>query len=188
MERVCAGIDLGTTNSCLAVLEAGRPVVVPNDLGEPTTPSLVSVLADGTTVVGKKARSRLLTHPASTFASIKRRMGQRHVRTVLGVEYTPETVSALILQHLKRCAETRLDRSIDDVVITVPANFNSIQRQATKDAGEIAGFHVLRVLNEPRRRWLMGTSSSSPASLSSSTSAAAPSISRLSRQATACSR
>src|SRR5581483_8860730 len=149
MEKVCAGIDLGTTNSCLAVIEQGRPVVIPNDLGAPTTPSLVSVLPDGTIVVGKKARARLLTHPANTFASIKRRMGERYVRNVLGRAYTPESVSALILAHLKTCAESRLGRAVEDVVITVPANFNSIQRQATKDAGEIAGFNVLRVLNEP---------------------------------------
>jgi molecular chaperone DnaK len=148
MDRVCAGIDLGTTNSCLAVLQGDRPVVLANDLGEAVTPSVVAVLPEGV-LVGKKARSRLLTHPANTFASIKRRMGERHTRNVLGRDYTPESVSALILSHLKSCGEKALGRTIDDVVITVPANFNSVQRQATKDAGEIAGFRVLRVLNEP---------------------------------------
>lgn len=148
MEKVSAGIDLGTTNSCLAVLDGDRPVIVPNDLGAPVTPSVVSVLSDGI-VVGKKARSRLLTHPANTFASIKRRMGERYSRTVLGTEYTPESVSALVLAHLKECGEAKLRRPIDEAVVTVPANFNSRQRQATKDAGEIAGFDVLRVLNEP---------------------------------------
>jgi molecular chaperone DnaK len=148
VERVSAGIDLGTTNSCLAVLEGERPVVVPNDLGAPVTPSVVAVLPEGI-VVGKAARSRLLTHPANTFASIKRRMGERYTRTVLGKEYTPESVSALILSHLKTYGERHLGRPIEDAVITVPANFNSLQRQASKDAGEIAGFNVLRVLNEP---------------------------------------
>jgi molecular chaperone DnaK len=148
MSKISAGIDLGTTNSCLAILEGDRPVVVPNDRGEPTTPSVVSVSVDEI-LVGKKARSRLLTQPANTFSSIKRRMGERFVRKVLGKEYTPETVSALILAHLKACGESRLGQPLDDVVITVPANFNSVQRQATKDAGEIAGFNVLRVLNEP---------------------------------------
>jgi len=149
MEKLCAGIDLGTTNSCIAVLVGSRPEVIPNELGEPTTPSLVSVLPDGNIVVGKPARSRLLTHPADTFASIKRRMGERYARMVRGREYTPESVSALILKQLKTNAERRLGKSLDDVVITVPANFNSVQRQATKDAGEIAGLNVLRVLNEP---------------------------------------
>lgn len=148
MRKVCAGIDLGTTNSCLAVLDESRPVVIPNDLGEPTTPSVVSMLSDGI-MVGKKARSRLLTHPANTFASIKRRMGERYSRNVLGQEFTPESVSALILRHLKECAEHHLGNAIQDAVITVPAHFNSVQRQATKDAGRIAGLNVLRVLNEP---------------------------------------
>jgi molecular chaperone DnaK len=149
VEKICVGIDLGTTNSCLAILRDARPVVLPNELGDQVTPSLVSILADGSIVIGKKARSRLLTHPANTFASIKRRMGERYARTVLGTEYTPESVSALILAHLKEAAEARTGCSIDDAVITVPANFNSVQRQATKDAGEIAGLNVLRVLNEP---------------------------------------
>jgi molecular chaperone DnaK len=148
MQKISAGIDLGTTNSCLAVLGADGPVVIPNDLGEPITPSIVAVLSEGV-IVGKKARSRLLTHPTQTFASIKRRMGERYARTVLGREYTPEAVSALILAHLKECGERHLGRPLDDVVITVPANFNSVQRQATKDAGEIAGLNVLRVFNEP---------------------------------------
>src|SRR5260370_38282881 len=148
MESISAGIDLGPTQSCLAVLEGDRPVVIPNDLGEPTTPSVVSVQVDGI-LVGRKARSFLLTHPANTFVSIKRKMGERYVRNVLGTDYTPESVSAQVLAHLKRCGEKHLGRPLGDVVITVPANFNSVQRQATKDAGEIAGFNVLRVLNEP---------------------------------------
>jgi hypothetical protein len=117
MEKISAGIDLGTTNSCLAVLQGDRPVVIPNDLGEATTPSIVAVLPEGV-VVGKKARSRLLTHPANRFASIKRRMGERHTRTVLGQDYTPEAVSGLILAHLKTCAERQLGQPLGDVVIT----------------------------------------------------------------------
>src|SRR3954464_3193310 len=107
MEKVSAGIDLGTTNSCLAVLDGDRPVIVPNDLGAPVTPSVVAVLPGGI-VVGKKARSHLLTHPANTFASIKRRMGERYARAVLGTEYTPESVSALVLAHLKEYGEAKL--------------------------------------------------------------------------------
>ena len=149
MEKICAGIDLGTTNSCIAILEEGVPVVIPNDLGERTTPSIVSVLADGSTLVGNKARSRSLTHSGDTFASIKRRMGERYSPWWRRQEFMPENVSALILGHLKASAEQRLGRVLEDVVITVPANFNSVQRQATKDAGEIAGLNVLRVLNEP---------------------------------------
>jgi molecular chaperone DnaK len=148
VKRISAGIDLGTTNSCLAVLQGDCPVALPNDLNEPITPSVVAVQPDGV-IVGRKARGFLLTHPAQTFVSIKRKMGERYARTVLGKEYTPETVSALILGHLKQCGERHLGETLDDVVITVPANFNSVQRQATKDAGEIAGFNVLRVVNEP---------------------------------------
>ena len=148
MERVSAGIDLGTTNSCLAVLQGDKPVVVLNEHSEPVTPSVVSILPNGI-AVGKQARPRLLTHPSNTFASIKRRMGERHSRTVLGREHTPESVSAMILAHLKECGERHVGGPIDDIVITVPAHFNSLQRQATKDAGEIAGFNVLRILNEP---------------------------------------
>ncbi|MBI1914788.1 MAG: Hsp70 family protein [Planctomycetes bacterium] len=148
MTKISAGIDLGTTNSCLAVLQGDKPVVIPNDLGEPITPSLVSIQPEGA-VVGKNARRFLLTHPANTFVSIKRKMGEPYTRTVLGKEYRPESVSALILSHMKQAAQKRLNATLDEVVITVPANFNSVQRQATKDAGEIAGFNVLRVVNEP---------------------------------------
>ena len=148
MNKTSAGIDLGTTNSCLAFLDGDEPKVIPNDLGKPITPSVVSVQADGV-VVGQKARSFVLTHPANTFVSIKRRMGERYTRNVLGKDYTPESVSALVLGHLKQYGEKQLGRTLEEVVITVPANFNSTQRQATKDAGEIAGFNVLRVVNEP---------------------------------------
>src|SRR5438552_2340972 len=134
MTKLSAGIDLGTTNSCLAVLQGDKPVVILNEYGEPTTPSLVSVQRDGI-VVGKKARPFLLTDPTSTFVSIKRKMGERESRRVLGKDYTPEAVSALILGHLKGYGERHLGQRLDDVVITVPANFNSVQRQATKDAG-----------------------------------------------------
>ena len=113
METLSAGIDLGTTNSCLAVLQGDQPVVIPNDLGEPITPSVVSVQPEGI-IVGRKARSFLLTHPASTFASIKRKMGERYTRTVLGREYTPESVSALILSHLKQSGERHLGRTLTD--------------------------------------------------------------------------
>src|SRR4051794_8410113 len=122
MSRVSAGIDLGTTNSCIAVLQGDRPVVILNDLGDPTTPSLVAVQPDGT-LVGKKARPFLLTHPANTFVSIKRKMGERHSRNVLGRDYTPESISALILGHMKGYAERPLGQRLEDVVITVPANF-----------------------------------------------------------------
>jgi molecular chaperone DnaK len=148
VERLSVGIDLGTTNSCIAFLQDGRPVVVPNDLGEAITPSVVSIQPDGV-IVGRKARRFLLTQPTNTFVSIKRRMGERYSRTVLGKEYTPESISALILSQLKRDAEKHLGVALVETVITVPAHFNSVQRQATKDAGEIAGFNVMRVINEP---------------------------------------
>ncbi len=148
LEKLAVGIDLGTTNSCIAVLRDGGPQVVVNDLGDSTTPSVVSVQKEGV-VVGKKARKFVLTDPASTFVSTKRRMGQRWSREVRGKDYTPESISSLVLTHLKRNAEKKLGATISEAVITVPANFNSIQRQATKDAGEIAGLNVLRVINEP---------------------------------------
>ena len=148
MEKISAGIDLGTTNSCIAVIQNDKPVVMPNEQGELTTASLVSI-QEGGIVVGKEARRFLLTHPANTFASMKRKMGERYSRSINGKEYSPESISAVVLEHLKNNAEKQLGSKIDDVVITVPSNFNSIQRQATKDAGEIAGLNVLRVINEP---------------------------------------
>jgi len=148
VDKISAGIDLGTTNSCLAILQGDRPVVFANDLDEPTTPSVVSIQPDRV-IIGKPARKFLLSDPVGTFASMKRKMGQQYRRNVQGKEYSPEMISALILRHLKECGERRLGSSLDDVVITVPAHFDSRQRQATRDAGQIAGFNVLRVLNEP---------------------------------------
>lgn len=148
MSRYSTGIDLGTSNSCIAVLESDNPEVISNSADDPITPSVVSIQEDEI-IVGKRARSYLLTSPTNTFVSIKRKMGERYTRKVLGKDYTPENISAIILSYLKGCAEGRLGESLDDLVITVPANFNSVQRQATKDAGEIAGFNVLRVINEP---------------------------------------
>ncbi len=148
MERPSIGIDLGTTNSCVAYLSDDQPQVIRNSLGDTTTPSVVSIQESGI-IVGRDARRFLLTDPANSFVSIKRKMGEPYSRKVRGKEYTPESISALILSDLKSCAETALASDIEDVVITVPANFNSTQRQATKDAGTIAGLNVLRVINEP---------------------------------------
>ena len=146
---VAIGIDLGTTNSLIAHLNADRPEIIPNRRGERLTPSAVFLPDDGGVIVGQAARERVEQFPDQTVVSIKRRMGTDHRRTINGRPYSPEEISAMILSSLKADAEAALLQSISQAVITVPANFNSTERQATKSAGEIAGLEVIRVLNEP---------------------------------------
>src|SRR5690606_7951257 len=141
------GIDLGTTNSCVAVLEGGEPVVIPTPEGARTTPSVVA-FKDGERIVGEVAKRQAITNP-NTIISIKRHMGTDHKVNIDGREYTPQEISAIILQKLKADAEAYLGSKVDKAVITVPAYFNDSQRQATKDAGTIAGLEVLRIVNEP---------------------------------------
>jgi molecular chaperone DnaK len=165
------GIDLGTTNSCVAVLEGNDPVVIPNSEGRNTTPSIVAFIAGGERKVGDPAKRQAITNPAGTIYSIKRFMGERYDEVagevkrvpyqvkrsdngaarveVDGREYTPQEISAMILQKMKKTAEDYLGQSVDEAVITVPAYFNDSQRQATKEAGEIAGLKVRRIVNEP---------------------------------------
>ncbi|MCR8631450.1 molecular chaperone DnaK [Paenibacillus radicis (ex Xue et al. 2023)] len=143
------GIDLGTTNSCVAVMEGGEAVVIPNAEGNRTTPSVVGFKKDGERVVGETAKRQAITNPDRTVISIKRHMGTSHKETIEGTTYTPQEISAIILQKLKADAEAYLGTTVTQAVITVPAYFNDSQRQATKDAGKIAGLEVLRIVNEP---------------------------------------
>ncbi len=143
------GIDLGTTNSCFAVMEGGDPVVITNSEGARTTPSVVSFQANGERLVGQVARRQAITNPDRTISSIKRRMGTDFKVNIDGKEYSPQAISAMILQKIKADAEAYLGEKITQAVITVPAYFNDSQRQATKDAGKIAGLEVLRIINEP---------------------------------------
>src|SRR5438552_14805280 len=165
------GIDLGTTNSCMAVIEGGEPVVIPNAEGGRTTPSVVAFTKDGQRLVGAPARRQQVTNPENTIFSIKRFMGRKYdegaermkigpyevvkganddVRVKAGgKEYAPPEISAMILQKLKTDAEAYLGEKVEEAVITVPAYFNNAQREATKDAGKIAGLNVLRIINEP---------------------------------------
>ena len=143
------GIDLGTTNSCVAVMEGGEPVVIANSEGARTTPSVVGFTKTGDRLVGQVAKRQAITNPDNTVSSIKRQMGTDHKVTLNGKEYTPQQVSAMILQKLKADAEAYLGETVTDAVITVPAYFNDSQRQATKDAGTIAGLNVRRIINEP---------------------------------------
>ncbi|MHB1329964.1 MAG: Hsp70 family protein, partial [Gemmatimonadales bacterium] len=165
------GIDLGTTNSVVSVMEGGDPVVIPNAEGGRTTPSVVAITKDGERLVGQVAKRQAVTNPKQTIFSIKRFMGRRiaEVETeagrvpykissganglasveIAGKSYTPPEISAMILQKMKQTAEDYLGYSVDKAVITVPAYFNDAQRQATKDAGKIAGLEVLRIINEP---------------------------------------
>src|SRR6266511_3289768 len=165
------GIDLGTTNSCMAVLEGGEPTVIPNAEGGRTTPSVVAFTKDGQRLVGAPARRQQVTNPENTVFSIKRFMGRKwdevsEEMTIVpyevvkgpngdarvkaaGKEYAPPEISAMILQKLKADAEAYLGEAVTDAVITVPAYFNNAQREATKDAGKIAGLNVLRIINEP---------------------------------------
>lgn len=143
------GIDLGTTNSCVAVMEGGEAVVIPNPEGSRTTPSVVGFKKDGERIVGEAAKRQAITNPDRTISSIKRHMGTNHKETIDGKEYSPQEISAIILQKLKSDAEAYLGQTVSQAVITVPAYFNDSQRQATKDAGKIAGLEVLRIVNEP---------------------------------------
>lgn len=143
------GIDLGTTNSCVAVMEGGEAVVIPNPEGSRTTPSVVGFKKDGERIVGETAKRQAITNPDRTISSIKRHMGTNHKESIDGKDYTPQEISAIILQKLKADAEAYLGQPVTQAVITVPAYFNDSQRQATKDAGKIAGLEVLRIVNEP---------------------------------------
>lgn len=143
------GIDLGTTNSCVAVMEGGEAVVIPNSEGNRTTPSVVGVNNSGERLVGQVAKRQAITNPDNTVASIKRHMGTDYKATLSGKQYSPQEVSAMILQKLKADAEAYIGETVTQAVITVPAYFSDSQRQATKDAGKIAGLDVLRIINEP---------------------------------------
>jgi molecular chaperone DnaK len=164
------GIDLGTTNSCVAVLEGGEPVVIQNSEGGRTTPSIVGFTSKGERVIGQPAKNQMITNPENTVYSIKRFMGRRYsevsnemkrvpyhvveqgedVRVNIdGKGYSPQEISAFILQKMKKTAEDYLGETVSEAVITVPAYFNDAQRQATKDAGKIAGLEVKRIINEP---------------------------------------
>ena len=143
------GIDLGTTNSCVAVMEGGEPVVIPNAEGARTTPSVVAFTKDGERLVGQIAKRQAITNPDRTISSIKRQMGTAYKVEIDGKSYNPQEISAMILQKLKADAEAYLGETVTQAVITVPAYFSDSQRQATKDAGRIAGLEVLRIINEP---------------------------------------
>ena len=165
------GIDLGTTNSCVSVMEGGEAVVIANQEGMRTTPSVVGFAENGDRLIGQMARNQAVTNPENTVYSIKRFMGRRHNEVgseeklvpykviggenelvkvnIRGKEYTPPEVSAMVLQYLKKAAEDYLGETVTEAVITVPAYFNDAQRQATKDAGKIAGLEVRRIINEP---------------------------------------
>ena len=143
------GIDLGTTNSCMGFIENGKVTIIPNHEGEKTTPSVIAFTNEGKRLVGESAKRQAVMNPQNTISSIKREMGTSYTKNIQGHSYTPQELSAMILQKLKRDAEDYLNESITQAVITVPAYFNDAQRQATKDAGKIAGLEVLRIINEP---------------------------------------
>ena len=143
------GIDLGTTNSCVAVMEGGKPTVIANAEGDRTTPSVVAYTKEGERLVGKVAKRQAIVNAENTVQSIKREMGTNYKVTLNGKEYTPQEISAMILSKLKADAESYLGGPVTQAVITVPAYFNDSQRQATKDAGKIAGLNVRRIINEP---------------------------------------
>ena len=143
------GIDLGTTNSCVAVMEGGKPVVVANTEGARTTPSIVAFTKTGERLVGEPAKRQAVTNSEKTISSIKRHMGTDYKVDIEGKKYSPQEISAMILQKLKADAENYLGEKVSEAVITVPAYFNDAQRQATKDAGKIAGLDVKRIINEP---------------------------------------
>ncbi|HHV45684.1 MAG TPA: molecular chaperone DnaK [Tissierellia bacterium] len=143
------GIDLGTTNSCVAVMEGGEPIVITNIEGNRTTPSVVAFTKEGERLVGETAKRQAVVNPDRTIMSIKRHMGKDYKKVIDGKEYTPQDISAMILQKLKSDAESYLGEPVTDAVITVPAYFTDSQRQATKDAGRIAGLNVRRIINEP---------------------------------------
>ncbi len=143
------GIDLGTTNSCMAFIENGKTTIIPNSEGAKTTPSVIAFTKDGQRLVGESARRQAVTNPAQTVSSIKREMGTAYTKRIGQKDYTPQELSAMILQKLKIDAQNYLGEEVKQAVITVPAYFNDAQRQATKDAGRIAGLEVLRIINEP---------------------------------------
>ncbi len=143
------GIDLGTTNSCVAVIEGGEPVVIANAEGARTTPSVVAFSKTGERMVGQVAKRQAITNPDRTIASIKRHIGRENLVNIDGKDYTPQEISAMTLQKLKADAEAYLGAPVTEAVITVPAYFTDSQRQATKDAGKIAGLDVKRIINEP---------------------------------------
>jgi len=143
------GIDLGTTNSCVAVIEGGEPVIIANAEGNRTTPSVVAFSAEGERMIGHVAKRQAITNPDRTISSIKREMGSAYKSSIDGKQYTPQEISAMILQKLKSDAEAYLGTKVNEAVITVPAYFTDSQRQATKDAGKIAGLDVKRIINEP---------------------------------------
>ena len=143
------GIDLGTTNSCVAVIEGGEAVVIPNAEGARTTPSVVAFKKDGERIVGRVAKQQAISNPERTISSIKREMGNNYKVSIDGKDFTPQEISAMILQKLKQDAEAYLGDTVTEAVITVPAYFTDAQRQATKDAGKIAGLDVKRIINEP---------------------------------------
>ncbi len=143
------GIDLGTTNSCVAVMEGGKPTVITNAEGERTTPSIVAFTKSGERLIGQSAKRQAVTNTERTIISIKREMGTSNTKNIDGKRYTPQEISAMILQKLKKDAEDYLGEKVTEAVITVPAYFNDAQRQATKDAGKIAGLDVKRIINEP---------------------------------------
>ena len=145
------GIDLGTTNSCVSVMEGNEPVVIPNSEGKRTTPSIVAFLDEGKgeRKVGDPAKRQAVLNPENTIMNIKRKMGTKHKVTIKKKKYSPEEISAMILQKIRADAEAHLGVDIEKAVITVPAYFNDNQRQATIDAGKIAGLKVERIINEP---------------------------------------
>ncbi|MEK6886296.1 MAG: molecular chaperone DnaK [Nanoarchaeota archaeon] len=143
------GIDLGTTFSAVAVMEGGKSVIIPNAEGARTTPSIVAITSTGERIVGQPAKNQAIINPGQTIRSIKRKMGESHTVKLHGKEYSPQEISAMILSKLKKDAEAYLGETVDKAVITVPAYFTDAQRQATKDAGKIAGMEVLRIINEP---------------------------------------
>nr|WP_308759095.1 molecular chaperone DnaK [uncultured Anaerotignum sp.] len=143
------GIDLGTTNSCVAVMEGGQPVVIVNSDGARTTPSVVGFAKNGERLIGETAKRQAITNPDNTISSIKRHMGENYKVNIEGKTYSPQEISAMVLQKLKADAESYLGETVSEAVITVPAYFNDAQRQATKDAGRIAGLDVKRIINEP---------------------------------------
>ena len=143
------GIDLGTTNSCVSVVEGGKTVIIPNEQGGRTTPSVVAFSKEGERLVGASAQRQAVVNAKRTVASVKRHMGTDWNIEIDNQHYLPQEISAMILRKLKKDAETYLGEPVTDAVITVPAYFNDIQRQATKDAGKIAGLNVKRIINEP---------------------------------------
>ena len=143
------GIDLGTTNSCVAVMEGGEAVIIPNAEGGRTTPSIIAFSKTGERLIGEPAKHQIVTNHERTISSIKREMGSDYRANIDGKKYSPQELSAMILQKLKTDAESYLGETVSDAVITVPAYFTDAQRQATKDAGKIAGLNVQRIINEP---------------------------------------